>query len=72
MKELFYVLLTAFILFGFFRRFIYFQAYQSFTKAAEDFHKQRTQAQEKTKPVRSKQQDRLKDVGEYVDYEEVK
>ena len=30
--------LVAFICFGFFRRFLYFQAYRSFTKAEQDFN----------------------------------
>ncbi|MFM8433668.1 MAG: hypothetical protein ACKOQ6_05875 [Bacteroidota bacterium] len=75
MKEFLYILLIAFILFGFLRRFIYFQAYSSFTKAAQDFQKrnQRPMRPEGTVTIEKAPQnlDKHND-SEYVDYEEVK
>lgn len=75
MKELFYILLVAFLLFGFLRRFVYFQAYSSFTKAAQDFQKrnQRPVKPEGTVTIEKAPRglDSQKE-GDYVDYEEVK
>lgn len=77
MKEFLLILLISFVFFGFLRRFLYFQAFQSFTKAAQDMHR-REQQQRKPEgtitidtnvPQKKVSQH---DEGEYVDYEEVK
>ena len=75
MQEFLIILLVAFIFFGFLRRVIYFQAYSSFTKAAEDFTKRQRQERKKEGAVTldtNSGRKSLKDDGEYVDYEEVK
>lgn len=75
MADFLVTLLVAFILFGFLRRFIYFQAMRSFTKAAQDFQRSR---QSPTKPEGTVTIDPAVskkkgiDEGDYVDYEEVK
>lgn len=75
MQEFLLIALIAFICFGFLRRVIYFQAYNSFTKAAQDFQRQH---QKRNKPEgtvtveSAKKRTALKDEGEYVDYEEIK
>jgi sortase (surface protein transpeptidase) len=75
MQEFLLIALVVFIFFGFLRRVIYFQAYSSFTKAAQDFQRQQ---QKQRKPEGSvtvdspKGKRTLKDEGEYVDYEEIK
>jgi hypothetical protein len=54
---------------------IYFQAYSSFTKAAEDFTKRHRQERKKEGTVTldsNSARKSLKDDGEYVDYEEIK
>ena len=75
MQEFLIILLVAFIFFGFLRRVIYFQAYSSFTKAAEDFTKRHRQERKKEGTVTldsNSARKSLKDDGEYVDYEEIK
>ena len=75
MQEFLIILLVVFIFFGFLRRVIYFQAYSSFTKAADDFTKKHRQEQKKEGTVTldtNSGRKSLKDEGEYVDYEEVK
>lgn len=64
-----------FILFGVLRRWVYTQAYRSFTKAEMDFRRQNARP---TKPEGAVSLDgsvkpkSLHDEGEYVDFEEVK
>ena len=75
MQEFLIILLIVFIFFGFLRRIVYFQAYSSFTKAADDFSKRNQQDRKKEGTVTldtNSGRKSLKDDGEYVDYEEIK
>ena len=75
MADFLVILLVAFILFGFLRRFIYFQAFRSFTKAAEDFQRRQQSARKPEGTVTidtSVKKKKSIDEGEFVDYEEVK
>ena len=66
-KEFLLVFIVAFIAFGFLRRFLYYNALQSFRKAADDLERERSRKQAGSIRVQKKQRDE----GEYVDFEEV-
>jgi hypothetical protein len=72
MTEYLIVFIVAFICFGFIRRFFYFQAYQSFTKAADDFRKREVKSRKPDGSVTIERKTSSSKDGEYVEWEEVK
>jgi hypothetical protein len=75
LTEFVITLVVGFVLFGFLRRVVYFQAYSSFTKAADDFRRRQEVPRKPEGTVtvdQSAKQKGLKEEGEYVDYEELK
>jgi hypothetical protein len=77
MQEFILIILVAFLLLGFLRRFFFFSSYHGFQKAAEEFMKKH---QPKQKPegtvtiqkIKDRKESSGTDKGEYVDYEEVR
>lgn len=75
MLDFLITLVVAFLLFGVLRRFIYFQALRSFTKAAEDFQRRQQPPRKPEGTVTidpSVKKKSLAEEGEYVDFEEIK
>mgnify|MGYP000300396781 CR=1 FL=1 len=75
MADFLITLIVAFLLFGFLRRFIYFQALRSFTKAANDFRRQQDADRKPEGTITidpSARKKSIKEDSDYVDYEEVK
>ena len=55
-KEFLLVFIVAFIAFGFLRRFLYYNALQSFRKAADDLERERSQKGNRQRPGAKKKQ----------------
>jgi len=80
MTEYLIIFIVAFICFGFVRRFFYFQAYQSFTKAAHDFRRDELKSRkpegtvtiESSRSKRSTPTEEELDDEDYEEWEEVK
>lgn len=78
MQEFIIISVVLILLFSTIRRFVFFSSYNAFNKAADDFMKRQEAADRKRKEEGrvyvedlSKNKKKLKEEGEYVDFEEV-
>ncbi|HNP98055.1 MAG TPA: DUF4834 family protein [Bacteroidia bacterium] len=78
MQEFLIVAIILILFFSTIRRFVFFSSYNAFNKAADQFMKRQEMEERKRKEEgrvyvdqTKKQSRKLKDEGEYVDYEEL-